>query len=123
MTLEDVKESALMAFDTVRANKLRSALTILGVSVGVVTVIFMVSIIQGLNKAFADQIGVTFPLLSDWGGEATHKYGVYVDEYRAARRINFLIGKDGKILEEQVDKDAIDPKKIVDACERPKLKS
>ena len=45
-----------MAFDTLRANKLRSALTILGVSVGVVTVIFMVSIIQGLNKAFADQI-------------------------------------------------------------------
>src|SRR6478752_2755828 len=56
MTLEDVKESALMALDTLRANKLRSALTILGVSVGVVTVIFMVSIIQGLNKAFADQI-------------------------------------------------------------------
>ena len=45
-----------MAFDTLRTNKLRSALTILGVSVGVVTVIFMVSIIQGLNKAFADQI-------------------------------------------------------------------
>jgi putative ABC transport system permease protein len=53
MRLEDVKESALMAIDTVRANKLRSALTILGVSVGVITVIFMVSIIQGLNKAFA----------------------------------------------------------------------
>ena len=45
-----------MALDTVRANKLRSALTILGVSVGVVTVMFMVSIIQGLNKAFAAQI-------------------------------------------------------------------
>ena len=56
MRLEDVKESALMAIDTLRANKLRSALTILGVSVGVLTVIFMVSIIQGLNKAFADQI-------------------------------------------------------------------
>src|ERR1041384_5813425 len=56
MTLEDVKESALMALDTLRANKLRSTLTILGVSVGVLTVIFMVSIIQGLNKAFADQI-------------------------------------------------------------------
>ena len=51
-----MKESALMALDTLRANKLRSALTILGVSVGVVTVIFMVSIIQGLNKAFAEQI-------------------------------------------------------------------
>ncbi|HEV8187544.1 MAG TPA: ABC transporter permease [Pyrinomonadaceae bacterium] len=56
MTLDDVKESALMALDTLRANKLRSTLTILGVSVGVLTVIFMVSIIQGLNKAFADQI-------------------------------------------------------------------
>src|ERR671929_2153039 len=56
MRFDDVKESALMALDTLRSNKLRSALTILGVSVGVVTVIFMVSIIQGLNKAFADQI-------------------------------------------------------------------
>ena len=56
MRLDDIKESSLMALDTLRANKLRSSLTILGVSVGVVTVIFMVSIIQGLNKAFADQI-------------------------------------------------------------------
>ena len=56
MRLEDIKESAVMAIDTLRANKLRSSLTILGVSVGVITVIFMVSIIQGLNKAFADQI-------------------------------------------------------------------
>jgi len=56
MNIADVRESAWMALDTVRANKLRSALTILGVSVGVVTVVFMVGIIQGLNKAFADQI-------------------------------------------------------------------
>ena len=56
MRFDDIKESALMAFDTLRANKLRSALTILGVSVGVITIIFMVSIIQGLNKAFAEQV-------------------------------------------------------------------
>ena len=56
MTFDDVKESAAMAIETVRTNKLRSSLTILGVTVGVVTVIFMVSIIQGLNKAFSDQI-------------------------------------------------------------------
>ncbi len=56
MNFIDIKESAYMALDTVRANKLRSMLTILGVSVGVVTVMFMVSIIQGLNKAFAAQI-------------------------------------------------------------------
>jgi peroxiredoxin len=74
------------------------------------------------NKAFADQIGVTFPLLSDWGGDTTRQYGVYVDKYKAARRINFLIGKDGKILEEQIDKEAIDPTKLVAACERHKMK-
>jgi putative ABC transport system permease protein len=56
MSFDDIKESAAMAVDTLRSNKLRSALTILGVSVGVITVIFMVSIIQGLNKAFAEQI-------------------------------------------------------------------
>ena len=75
------------------------------------------------NKAFADQIGVTFPLLSDWGGDTTRAYGIYLDNYKAARRVNFLIGKDGKILEEQIDSAAIDPTKIVDACERPKLKN
>ena len=75
------------------------------------------------NKAFADQIGVTFPLLSDWGGETTRQYGIYMDKYKAARRVNFLIGKDGKILEEQIDSEAIDPTKIVAACERHKLKN
>jgi peroxiredoxin len=75
------------------------------------------------NKAFADQIEVTFPLLSDWGGEVTRQYGLYVDKYKAARRVNFLVGKDGKILEEQIDRDAIDPTKIVAACERRKLKN
>ena len=73
------------------------------------------------NRAFAEQIGVSFPLLSDWGGEVTHQYGIYTDKYKAARRVNFLIGKDGKILEEQVDKEAIDPAKIVSACERHKV--
>src|SRR5579864_5831390 len=75
------------------------------------------------NRAFAEQIGVTFPLLSDWGGKVTREYGIYESEYEAPRRVNFLVGKDGKILEEQVDNDAIDPKKIVDTCERPKLKN
>src|ERR1700682_5234966 len=56
MNFIDIKEFASIAVDTVRANTLGSALTILGVSVGVVTVMFMVSIIQGLNQSFAKQI-------------------------------------------------------------------
>jgi peroxiredoxin len=73
------------------------------------------------NKAFADSIGVTFPLLSDWGGQVTREYGLYNEKSNTGRRVNFLIGKDGRILEEQVDSTAIDPTKIVDACARPKL--
>jgi putative ABC transport system permease protein len=56
MSFDDIRESAAIAVDTVRANKLRSGLTILGVAIGVVTLVFMVSIIQGLNRAFAEQI-------------------------------------------------------------------
>ena len=74
------------------------------------------------NKAFADSIGVTFPLLSDWGGEITRKSGIYENKYKAPRRVNFLIGKDGRILHEDIDDAAIDPTKLVDACERPKMK-
>lgn len=56
MTYQTLRESALMAYENVRENKLRSSLTILGVMVGVVTVMFMVSIIQGLNRSFANQL-------------------------------------------------------------------
>jgi glutaredoxin-dependent peroxiredoxin len=75
------------------------------------------------NAAFAEKIGVSFPLLSDWGGDVTKKYGIYNPQYKAARRVTFLIDKNGKITEMQKDKDAVDPTAIVEACKRPKLKS
>jgi peroxiredoxin len=74
------------------------------------------------NKAWAKEINVTFPLLSDWGGDTTRKYGLYNEKRKIGRRMNFLIDKDGKITEIQADNQAIDPTKIVDVCERKKLK-
>lgn len=56
MNFDEIKEAGTMALDTLRTNKIRSGLTILGVLVGVVTVMFMVSIIQGLNRSFAKQL-------------------------------------------------------------------
>src|SRR5215467_14116465 len=73
------------------------------------------------NKAWAEKINVTFPLLSDWGGDTTKQYGVYNPKYKAARRVNYLIDKNGKVVEMQVDSDAIDPTHIVDACQARKL--
>ena len=73
------------------------------------------------NKEWAQKIGVTFPLLSDWGGDITKEYGVYNPKYKAARRVNYLIDKDGKIVEMQLDSEAIDPSKVVEACQAKKL--
>jgi peroxiredoxin len=74
------------------------------------------------NDAFAKQIGVTFPILSDWGGDVTKTYGIYNPNYKAARRVTYLIDKSGKVIEMQVDKDAVDPNAIVTSCKRQKLK-
>jgi len=50
------KEIFSMAFDSLKTHKLRSFLTLLGIMIGVMTVIGMVSIIQGLNKSFIREL-------------------------------------------------------------------
>jgi putative ABC transport system permease protein len=60
MSQGQTRESVKMALDTLRANKLRSALTILGIVIGVTTVIVISSFINGLNNqvaGFADSLG------------------------------------------------------------------
>jgi putative ABC transport system permease protein len=49
MRLRDSKEAIWMALDTLRTNKLRSGLTILGICIGISTVILISSAINGLN--------------------------------------------------------------------------
>ncbi|MEE9503362.1 MAG: ABC transporter permease [Candidatus Aminicenantaceae bacterium] len=51
-----INEIFRMAFDSLRSNKLRSFLTLLGIVIGVMTVIGMVSIIQGLNKSILSEL-------------------------------------------------------------------
>ncbi len=56
MKLLQVHENIMIAWDTLRSNKFRSFLTILGVVVGVTSVISVASIIQGLNNVVADRV-------------------------------------------------------------------
>lgn len=50
------KESVGMALSSLRVHKLRSGLTVLGVIIGITSLVGMVSLVQGLNRSMARQI-------------------------------------------------------------------
>ena len=56
MTRDELKENFLVAIDTLRVRKGRSALTVLGIVIGVTSVIAVAAIIQGLNRHVGDRV-------------------------------------------------------------------
>src|SRR5260370_36798801 len=60
MTASQARENFLAALETLRASKVRSGLTVMGIVIGVSSVISMAAIIGGLNKfvpAKAESLG------------------------------------------------------------------
>ena len=55
--LTEFKEAVIIAWAALRANKMRAALTTLGIVIGIVTVTLMGTAIAGLNNAFMKSIG------------------------------------------------------------------
>lgn len=55
------KETAVMALDTLRANKMRSALTILGVVIGITSIVGMTSLIRGFDQSLRSTIRALGP--------------------------------------------------------------
>ena len=49
-------EVVTLALDTLRANKLRSALTVLGVVIGITAIVGMTSLIRGFDQSLRDSI-------------------------------------------------------------------
>lgn len=50
--LVELKEGLLISFRAIRANKMRSVLTTLGIVIGIVSVTLMATAIEGVNRAF-----------------------------------------------------------------------
>jgi ABC-type antimicrobial peptide transport system permease subunit len=61
MRLTNLTEGAVMAMDAIRSQKLRSALTILGIIIGVATVMSMASIVQGIRGQIFNTLEVVGP--------------------------------------------------------------
>ena len=51
-----IREVIVMAFDTVRGNKMRSGLTVLGVVIGITSIVAMTAIIRGFDQSLQDSI-------------------------------------------------------------------
>jgi len=59
-----------MSWDTVRGNKMRSALTVLGVVIGITSIVGMTSLLRGFDQSFRDAINTLGPdtiIVQKWG--------------------------------------------------------
>src|SRR5713226_7733631 len=68
------------------------------------------------NREFAKQIGVTFPLLSDFKRTVVKDYGLFNEEGGYGNRATFVIDKDGVIQHIDEGNVAIDPTGAEDTC-------
>src|SRR5919202_4902660 len=71
------------------------------------------------QKAFSQQLNLSFPLLSDFlDRKVSQEYGVYLPKYGVANRVTFVIDQAGQIDTIESGGDAIKMLKTPDACSR-----
>ena len=99
MRLQLFREIFVMALDSLRTHKLRSFLTILGIIIGVMTVIGMVSVIQGLNRSFMQQLESVGSDMIDIQKYAPVQIGRMSEEERTRKNLTF---EDALAIEREV---------------------
>ncbi|MGE3959371.1 MAG: ABC transporter permease [Vicinamibacterales bacterium] len=95
-------EIVTMAFDTVRSNKMRSALTVLGVVIGITSIVGMTAMIRGFDQSLREAIGAIGPntIFVQRFGVTSFASGAEIREL--LKRPNLTIS-DARALEEQSD--------------------
>ena len=69
------------------------------------------------NRRFREDIGATFPLLSDFKRQAVRDYGVFDEAAGYGTRATFVIDKEGRIRSVEQGRSAIDPTGAYQSCE------
>ena len=93
-------EMVAMAVDTLRGNKLRSALTVLGVVIGITAIVGMTSLIRGFDQSLRDsirQLGPNTIFVAKFSGVS---FAAGRDFAELIKRPNLTIG-DGRAIEDQ----------------------
>src|SRR5258706_3215168 len=88
--LSELREGLGISWDAIRAHKLRSALTTLGIVIGIVTVTLMAAAIEGLDHAFLQSISslgadVFYVQRNSWINETTEGTWLKAQRRRAIR--------------------------------------
>lgn len=68
------------------------------------------------NRAFAQELGIRFPILSDEAKTVSQQYGVLIPLIRLAKRTTFLIDEQGIISAIQKGGEAADPGNVLSLC-------
>ena len=93
-----LSEIFVMSWDTLRGNKLRSALTVLGVVIGITSIVGMTSLIRGFDQSFRDAINTLGPdtiIVQKWGALSFSSGKTFLE---VARRPN-LTKEDAEAIE------------------------
>jgi putative ABC transport system permease protein len=96
------REVIVMAFDTVRSNKMRSALTVLGVVIGITSIVGMTAMIRGFDQSLRDMIGAIGPntIFVQRFGVTSFASGAELRDL--LKRPNLTVS-DSRAIEEQAD--------------------
>ncbi|HEX9652280.1 MAG TPA: ABC transporter permease, partial [bacterium] len=96
----DIKQTIIIALNAIRANKLRSILTTLGIVIGVLTVISMQTFIQGLNNSVNRELSVIgtntfyvqkYPAVTLDVSKYRNRKNITMDDVRAIEKLATLV--------------------------------
>jgi len=68
------------------------------------------------NAAFAEKLGVQFPILSDARRDISRTYGVLDEQQLVSRRTTFIIDRQGVVQKVFMAAEALDPNAALEAC-------